>query len=342
MENFFKAEIKDTVQKLNALKEDGCFCFNVITDSHVSPTNLQWLGRQQHTFENVKAVNNAAKVDAIFHLGDMLGCVDCITENFAAKYWTEENVKEWFGIFKKELTDANPRSYFVAGNHDNLKAGEPNRENWYKEMVEPFKNKISGYQKGEPYFYVDFPESRVRAICLMSNYREGNHKNYGIYPKQVEWLVENALNVPNEWSILLFSHIYPANIGVGSAIQDNTEEFAGLLTAFQNKEKFESEVFSGDFRNSGNAKIVAMFVGHGHVDWVHAPDILPFWVVETGSNHVHVPERSSWDMPDDAVVPPREYNTVTEDLWDAVVYNPKKKTIDVIRFGSGEDKHIDL
>ena len=345
MEKFFESEVKDTVQKLNQLKEEGCFCFNVVTDSHVSPTNPQWVARQWHTFQNIKAVNQGAEVDAIFHLGDIFGCVDCITDGFALKFWNEENTKEWFGIFKRELTAANQNAFFVAGNHDNLKAGEPTRSIWSREMVEPIKDKISGYKEGEMYYYVDFPESSVRAICLMSNSREGEqgeHKNYGIYPEQVEWLVNDALKAPNGWSILLFSHIYPANDGISSARQDNVEEFAGLLKAFQNKEKFESEIFSGDFRNHRDAKIVAMFVGHGHVDWLHGPDKLPFWVVETGSNHVHVPERSDWNMPDDAVVPPREYDTVTEDLWDAVIYNPKKKTIDVIRFGSGNDRHIDL
>ncbi len=345
MQKFFECEAEDTIEKLNALKEEGCFCFNVITDSHVSPTNPQWIARQWHTFENVKAVNEGAKVDAIFHLGDLFGCVDGINEGFAVKYWDEENVKEWFGIFKRELTAANPNAFFVAGNHDNLKAGEPTRQSWYREMVEPVKDKLSGYREGEMYFYVDFPESSVRAICLMSNFRDGEkgeHKNYGIYPEQVEWLVNDALKVPNGWSILLFSHIYPANIGVDSATQDNTEEFAELLKAFQNKEKFESEVFSGDFRGYSDAKIVAMFVGHGHVDWLRAPKELPFWTIETGSNHVHEPTPDNWRMPNDAVVPRREYGTVTEDLWDTVVYNPKKKTIDIIRFGSGEDRHIDL
>ena len=89
MEKFFENEVKDTVQKLNQLKEEGCFCFNVVTDSHVSPTNPQWVARQWHTFQNIKAVNQGAEVDAIFHLGDIFGCVDCITDGFALKFWNE-------------------------------------------------------------------------------------------------------------------------------------------------------------------------------------------------------------------------------------------------------------
>ena len=77
------------------------------------------------------------------------------------------------------------------------------------------------------------------AICLMSNSREGKygeHKTYGIYPEQVEWLVNDALNASDGWSILLFSHIYPTNNGNDYERQDNVEEFACWLKAFQNKE----------------------------------------------------------------------------------------------------------
>ncbi len=342
MQEFFKNEFKDTLNKLNSLYEDGCLCFNIITDSHVYPPYEEWLSRQWHTFENVEAINKAAKVDAIFHLGDMFwtnGSKETID------FWNTENLEKWMDVFKERLCAANPYTYFIAGNHDNEKCGEPNQESWHRRMVEFQKDKITGFVPDRPYYYVDFESAKVRAVCMLSNFREGEHnqhKNYGIYPEQVEWLISDALKVPDGWSILLFSHIYPVNEGNDSAQQDNTEEFAGLIRAFQNKEKFQSDIWSADFSDYGNAKIVAMFVGHGHVDWLHGPDELPFYVVETAANHVHVPERSSWRMPEDAVVPPREYGTFTEDLWDTVVYNPQKGRIDIIRFGAGEDRHIEL
>jgi hypothetical protein len=47
-------------------------------------------------------------------------------------------------------------------------------------------------------------------------------------------------------------------------------------------------------------------------------------------------------MPKGSSAPDRAYGTVTEDLWDAVVFNPGAHTIDLIRFGAGEDRHVDL
>jgi hypothetical protein len=57
---------------------------------------------------------------------------------------------------------------------------------------------------------------------------------------------------------------------------------------------------------------------------------------------VHVPKAGSWRLPEGCTVPPRQRDTVTEALWDVVVYNPRKETLDLIRFGSGDDRHIDL
>jgi len=209
--------------------------------------------------------------------------------------------------------------------------------------VEFQKDRITGCVKNEPYYYVDFADVKVRAICLMSNYREDGKDYYGVYKEQVDWLAQDALLAPDGWHILLFTHIGPVEgLGYVSHSNDNITEFAAFLTAFQNKEKFASSVFSVDFRNAGTAKIVAMFVGHGHTDWILKPGILPCYLVETGSSLSHMPKRETWTMPADAVVPKREYNTVTEDIWDAVVFNPQKGTLDMIRFGAGDDRHIDL
>ena len=339
MKDFFINEVKDTAEKIKALKKEGCFCFNVLTDSHIYPPYPQWLERQYNTFENLRAVNQAAKCDAVFHLGD-LGWTNGTQE--AISFWNQENLEKWFSVFRTELLKANQHTFFIAGNHDNLKCGEPNRAEWFKMMVEPMKDRITGVAENEPYFYVDFPQHKTRAIALMSNYREDGHKNYGIYKPQVDWLVSRALRAPDDWSILLFSHIYPKNSDIDSSVQDNTEEFAGLMWAFKNHKNFESAAFSGDFRNFSSAKIEAMFVGHGHVDWIAKPGFLPFPVVETAANHVHVPDRSNWRMPDDCSVPPREYGTVTEDLWDTVIFNPKERRIDIVRFGAGEDRKLIL
>ena len=341
MQQYFSNECQDTVEKVTALQADGCFSFCLIADSHVSPLLPESVPRQYHSFENLKAVNAQTKFHGIFHLGDILW----LNGNPATPaYWTEENLDHWFDITKDNLFAANPNTYFIAGNHDEILAQSPNRARWHRKMVAFQKNKISGYVPEEPYYYVDFPETKIRAVCMMSNYGDSTGNHTGIYREQMEWFASDALLAPDGWNILLFTHVPPVKVkGIRDAGQDNLEEFAGFLWAFARKEHFESPVFSGDFRQTGSAKIAAMFVGDSHVDWILEPGILPFPVIELGANHVHMPHRESdWPMPKGSSAPDRAYDTVTEDLWDAVVFNPGAHTIDLIRFGAGEDRHVDL
>lgn len=338
MEKYFADEIIHTVNKVRALREDGCFCFQVIADSHVFPLFDKHVTRQLHTFENIAAVNAQVNIDAIFHLGDLL-FTDDTTE--VRSYWTANNVEACFDVFKTNLYAANANTFFVAGNHDGEYGREPDRRNWHHRMVTCQSRKINGLVKDEPYYYVDFPAAKVRAVCMMSNYPGADDVYYGIYPDQVAWLAGDALLAPDGWGILIFTHICPFAL-YETYGQDNLEEFAQVITAFQRKTTYRSNVFSVDFRNAPNSTVVAVFTGHGHVDWIALPGKNPVPVIETASNHVHMPTRDTWKMPSDCSVPQREYGTLTEDLWDTVIYNPRKGTIDLIRFGAGEDRHIDL
>ena len=203
-------------------------------------------------------------------------------------------------------------------------------------MVLPQRRRITGIVENEPYYYVDFPEKQVRCIFLMSSHQENGEQCYGMYKKQADWLSTDALQAPDGWKILLFSHVHPGPVGYS---KENIEEFVGLLWAFQEKTRFTSEVFSADFRNATSAKLAALFVGHSHVDWVEQPGRLPCPAVMIGSNCVHMPSaEKGWPMPDGAEVPRRIYGTVTEDLWDVVVV--KDDGIHTVRFGAGEDRFI--
>lgn len=336
MQPYFLEEVKDTVQKVSALGQG--FRFVLLSDSHLDPQIPQWLARQQHTYENIRAVCREVQPHAIFHLGDLLYAAN---GDDAEAFWTDERVDEWFAFSRQQLLCACENSYFVAGNHDERAVDEPDRAKYFRRMVAPQRDRITGIVENQPYYYVDFPDHQVRCICLMSSYREKGEQYYGFYKEQMDWLSQNALQAPDGWRILLFCHIYPGQISPYSYTKDNVEEFIGLLHAFQRKESFTSPVFSGDFRQSTTAKLAALFVGHSHADWVQLPGRLPCPVVMIGCNHVHMPTLDpDWPIPADGSVAHREYDTVTEDLWDMVVL--QEDVLRTVRFGAGEDRTIEL
>ncbi len=337
MKTYFKEEFNNTVDKINGLNEKGCFCFNLVTDSHLysfeNPISTQPL----HTIENMKEVNAEIDVDCMFHLGDIMWSTQKLRDE---KYWSE-NFAEKFLIKARDLyISANENCYFIPGNHDDIDAAEPHPVRWYKKMVEFQKEKLSNYVENKPYYSVDFPMHKIRAICIMSCFMDETGCWYGYYEEQVNWLEKVLLETPDDYKILLFSHIDPVGPDRSTRL-DNEKEFISVLEAFAKGEKFDGEVFSVDFTKKTTAEILAMFVGHGHYDLTITEN--PFLIVERACNHLHqINPDDDWSHPEGAVSPRRKVESFTEDLWDTVIYNPEKNTIDIVRFGAGEDAHYDL
>lgn len=340
MENHFITEVNDTVKKLDERATEHTFRFSVMTDSHVDPLNPKFVSRQTHAYENMQAVHQQTQIDAIFHLGDILFVC---AQPEVKEQWDTPTTEKWLNWTKEQLCAANPNTFFVAGNHDSEWAEEPVPEVFYQRMIAFQKDRITGLVENKPYYYVDFPEKKVRCICLMSSFRENGKRFYGYYPEQMKWLAEEALRAPDGWGIFLFTHIQPGYVSKYNGPKDNGAEFARFLWAFHNKEKNDCPLFPADFTDAGTAKLIAMFVGHEHCDWIQLPGKLPCCVIEVGCNLTHVPKHGiGWGLPNGCSVPRRAYNTVEEDLWDTVVYDPENQTLELIRFGAGGDRHISL
>lgn len=339
MEESFLREIWDTAEKVKALRHEGCLCFAVIADSHVKVSDPLDLRRQYRSYDNLEAVCREAKLQAVFHLGDIPWANG---QKQTQEYWDRAKLEEWFSITKAQLLRGTPNAFFVSGNHDGVGYQCPDRAHFHRHLVAFQKERIRGFVEDEPYYYVDFSKERVRAVCMLSSFRNQGKNRYGIFPDQVEWLKNDALIVPEGWSILLFTHIYPVN-GYDTIDYENAEDFALFLRAFQRREKLDKGLFPADFTGHHGGRIAAMFTGHGHIDLIEAPGALPFCMVETGSSFVHEPTASEdWPLPKGCTVASRTYGDATEDLWDVVIFDPGRNTLDIIRFGAGEDRHVDL
>lgn len=333
MEEYFRKEAQLTAQTIAELKKEGGFVFTLLADSHLNPTREQSVKKYEHTLENIAAVHKMADIDAIFHLGDII-FVNGST--VTSEYWTWERYHAVEQQLKDTLLACNPESFFVAGNHDGPGAIPAQPQQWYENMIAFHGDRVSSV-KDEGYYFVDFPEYRVRAICLMDTMRVDDEVFYGYQPDQLSWLARQALDIPEGYKVLLFSHITLHN-GKQSNEIVNRQELEGLLTAFQKKAVYQGELVQADFTGRKEGEISAIFGGHGHVQWSGFTENLPFRVVETPCNMVHMPHHStSWNLTPGFVPAEREMGTVTEDLWDTVVFDTKNNCLHMVRFGSGED-----
>ncbi len=330
MEKYFVEETEKTVQSINKLKNEKTFAFTLLSDVHIHPEKKDNIERFERTLKNIKAVHEQCNIDAIFYLGD----IAYVTSIYPASYWTQDVTDKQLRYLKKSLYECNKNSYFVAGNHDGANARPAYPEKWYELMLDPDKVKA---EKNQGYFFVDFDKYKVRAICLMDTQANENIDFYGYTKEQLSWLCESALDVPDDYNILLFAHIALHGQRMMES-QKNSSDLVGVLNAFQDKGKYESDVVSCDFTHKKGGKICALFAGHEHIQWSGYKSGLPCRQILTPSNLTHTPQHEpGWSLPEGFVGVDRKLFDVTEDLWDTVIFDAENNSLHVIRFGAGDD-----
>lgn len=345
MKAYYEAEAEKTIKSINELKSDKSFTFAIITDSHLSDN-------RDDTCENIKAVDEAVNFQCVMHLGDFL-CGN-IPEKVSMKLLKEELECYRSSTKKGEL-------YASQGNHDGYRdetyQGQTVTdmaidENWYNATCFADENKNLHRPENKPYYYIDFPEHKMRFIVLCTNSYKLNReekifeKIYGMLDEQLEWLGDDALKAPQGYHIFVFSHIHPfvhekKNPNVvreyGKYAPNkgpNFENAVTLIKAYNDGKKCEVNGKSYDFSEIGGA-VGAWFFGHDHCD----ANVL--WegirCVGVASQTAYIPQL--WDALGEFPYP-REIGRVTEDAWDGVVINTEKRTINLIRFGAGDDRAI--
>ena len=335
MEAYFERELQKNVETINRLNGEHCLTFPVLADVHIHPERPEFMLRYEHTIENMKEVNRQCRIDAQFYLGDLL----LVTGALPGDYWTVERTDRALEQLRTDLLSCNENSFFVAGNHDGPGAGPARPEDWYRQMIDP--EKVCGVED-QGYFYVDFPEKKVRAVCLMDTRQVAGEEYEGYLPEQLRWLADTALQIPQDYRVLIFTHVTLWGERRLRS-QDNSEDLIGIFRAFQNREKYEGNVVCADFSHRNDGKICALFGGHDHVQWAGHACGVPFLQIETPSNMIHHAQNSKgWHLPEGFVPVQRKMYEETEVLWDTVVFDVEQELIHVIRFGSGEDVTYEL
>lgn len=83
-------------------------------------------------------------------------------------------------------------------------------------------------------------------------------------------------------------------------------------------------------------KILAYVHGHNHGEQIYRERLFP--IVSLGCNKM---EDFQDKKPAGSWTYCRQQGTVTEDLWDVMIVHRDHSGIDFVRFGAGEDKHVD-
>ena len=307
--HLFEEEIKDTTEKINSAKEKHrSKAFLLLTDSHYV-VNGTW----EDTVWCIKEVNKRAPFDSIIHLGDLTDGMICREVNY-----------HYVDIVKKGLLSLDKPVYFVIGNHDT---------NYFKSNPERFSKEEQYwlYHNGccdgavrnghALYYYKDFEEILVRGIFLHS-FDECEKIRYGFSQEEVLWLQEVLKTVPENFRVLVFSHVPPL------------PEIHYWSKDIRNGEKMV-EVLEQYMQENPKHCVLGWIHGHNHADQIYRKRMFP--IVSLGCTKV---EDFKDKKPDGAVTYDRKIGELTQELWTVMVVQHDSKNIKFIRFGAGEDMEL--
>lgn len=282
----------------------------LLTDTHYV-NNGTW----GDTAYNLKQTCKGIKADAIMHMGD-------ITDGMVPIAVTCQYTRS----VMDDLRENGVPVYILQGNHDsNYFRNNPEKltdEEQY-ELYQKQTEEVPGVKRDghNCYYYVDYPRkgSGIRMFCLTSfDYRE--QFRYGYSSQLVEWFIRNLNNTPNQYTVLVFSHVPPLpEIHAWSDVIRGSESVVGALEDYQTR--------------TGN--VAALIHGHSHADQIYRAKNFP--IIGIGCNKC---EEFYDHKPEGSITYPRKRNTLSQDLWDVLVVNTKERELSFIRFGAGDNRVV--
>lgn len=303
---FFLPEIEKTTAKIEALRDSDAVVFAVLTDTHRT-VNGTW----PDTIQNLRAVHDGSPLDALIHLGDF-------TDGMMPRDVTYHYVEEMLA----DMQSVGAPFFAVLGNHDaNYFQGNPD--------VFPLTEQVQLYQQacpgirpaaGAPYYYQDYARQQLRCIFL-SAYENSEALRYGFDRQQIEWVYRTLEELPADWRVLVFSHDAPlARLDFWAEEIRNGDRLMDVLETWQRQHQ----------------NLLGYIHGHTHADFIYTRRAFP--IISIGCAKC---EDMQEKKPKGARTPLRMPGTVSQELWDVLVVHPERKTLDFIRFGAGEDRHIE-
>ncbi|MGL4107264.1 metallophosphoesterase family protein [Clostridium sp. LP20] len=248
-----------------------------------------------------------------------------------------------------------PNTLFARGNHDGnnrstiLNDGVTSVDN-FNSLI---KGKTVNYNPADRacYYYVDDQINKVRYIILNScdNPKGTDCSNYSFMTKQVEWFGKVALNVVDDYHVVVFSHNPILN---GEDIPSqydrtpiNSDIMEKILLAFKGSTKIVESKSDGvysynvncDFTENKGCKVVGWFFGHYHYDYIKTVNGITHVGIDSayyGDGNSNPPTEGG------ATDNNRAAGTYTEFVADLMCVDTVNRSVDLFRVGAGKDRNF--
>ena len=193
----------ETARTIQAVRScDGDLKIALVADSHLDNS-------ASATVENIAAVDQAVQFDCCVHLGDFLA------GEIGGRY-AKLLLRQQLELFQTAVSSG--RFFPAQGNHDAC-SGPYSARLWPEAIgfLDAEQNVRRPAQK--PYYYVDIAKEKVRLVFLCSYYYKQHGGEpvmiFGYEESQIHWLQETALNLPADWTVMLYRFRYKNVRGTG-------------------------------------------------------------------------------------------------------------------------------
>ena len=207
--------------------------------------------------------------------------------------------------------------YSVNGNH------ETNDASRYEKPFERVHKALRGHCKdivygdeNKSYFFFDNTTSKVRYIGLSTYGLFIDNQYENAYTEvQLQWFKEQALNVDEGWTLIIFTHaLYVVNDS-SNKVNVLSQAFVDAIDQYQ-----------------GKGKIACVLMGHSHVDRVH--------IGETGVPYILSQCDRTEPYKNDINVS-RTPGTITEQHFEVVLLDKGKQEIKLFSIGADARDGVD-
>lgn len=257
------------------------------------------------TFRTLCLAAERLHPDAVVHLGDF-------SDGLLPAVYTQHIAMRILADLKKVCG----KLWCCVGNHDrNYFRGNPG-------AMSRLECARLYLERETPWYHVDIEQQKLR-ILFLDSFDPDEKERYGFSAKEVRWVHRRLMTTPHGYRVLVFSHVPPAaEIHVWSETIRNEERMLRMLERFH--------------RRRGGA-VLGWIHGHSHADQIYEKRTFP--VIGIGCSKL---EDFTEHKPAGSVTFARTQHTGTQELWDVLLVHTEKGSMDFLRFGAGEDRHVEV
>ncbi|MCR5751391.1 MAG: metallophosphoesterase [Kiritimatiellae bacterium] len=336
---YYGEHLAGVAARLRTLSEKCDDGFFFITDLHI-PSNRCVSGRI------LAKLIKETDVKKVLCGGDM-------PEAFGGKASVDRTIAAYREQWVAAVERAGGAFYPAKGNHDFTIKSSPTTNSGFtysgKEacdiLMDTAAVKANAVTNpGDPeacYYYVDFPQSRVRYIVAdttdsISPERTGWAVQYGMGERQLDWLAKEALaTIPDGWSALVMHHIPVAEIVGGEGGYSKLfAPWRSILEAYQNRGEASVGGKTYDFA-SARGRLLCSLTGHEHAERQ---------TYRKGLWHITQPCDAAYgdyivgSAPWCSNLPVKEKCTIYEQTFDAVHVDRRRNALHFTRIGGGANR----